>query len=1166
MKQGSAFSGVGNGLRVRFACSAHDVARLIMLAIVLAVLPSREARAQDAEIVQLTGKGDTRETADADWRAAFVRQKLQGGWFVRTREMSQMALLLRDNTQVRLNQLSILNIKSVGTATMPTRLELPQGRAWSQAKQTSPGAPAERRARVEFTTPTATIGIRGTDWEIVVDKDGTSTVTVLSGEVDMYNDHGRVVVARNEQARAAPGRAPVKVLLTNAAERVQWVTAYRPDPRRWVKAPARETESIIRSIEAEEFQPAFDALTKSASLPRVEADLLLADLHIYLGEAERAIALLAPHARDGAGDPMSSALLARAYLVAGRIGDASRILGVATQKHANHVELLLSAAELARVQGDVDAARRASADVLRIEPNNAEAWFVIGRIETEREYAAAARDALRRAIELRPDGPGYRGELATLETFANEFGRAEEAFRDALAQRPDDFVALTGLGVLQLKRGEPEAALESFLKAGVIEPRYARAWLFSGVAYYQLGDRMRAQEAIEKASSLDEKDPLPPLMQSLVYFDSLELGKAIEAARQAQVRLPYLKSLNQVLTDQRGNANLGSALAAFGLEEWSQAYAYDSYSPYWAGSHLFLADRFSGTFNKNSELFSGFLSDPGVFGASNRFSSLVPVPGHYGSVELTAGREYITEVRASAALNGYSVSGTPLSYFVGVDKSSGDSRINAFDADGRMRADTDNIVVGLGLRPSHELAIFAFANASTIDGHIADRASGLTDDSFRFDYRRGDIGLNYKFSPTNHAWLKVGGGSEKAPVSGAFFSQDVADTLNTAFNTNVFTPSGRLNTFRYDLSQQDIQFRHTFDAAAGLQVSWGLEHAVSKKPFTLEIEFLPLRIHLDQDNRLKGQHAYVSGRWKVREGFEGQLDLHYQDTVSRFVTDEQVVVVGVGTFPLPQQSGETRRREINPRFGLLWRPAQGHTLRLAGQAWRKPPGVNTLSPVDTVGIALDDRIEADGGLLRRARLQHEMEWNGTSFFQSFIDEKRVTNLETPGAAIVPDLQLDQLEKLRNRKRVYAAREDYLEDTPKFGAGRVTQFGFAFNRLLSREHSLALRYVNARTRNTTGQFRDLKVPFHPQHYVNVALSWQPYHRWIVGPAATYRSKRFADEANTERLSAGWTFGLQAYWESEDKRLSVGAVIDQVHSNKQSSVYRHPVAKVQAAYRF
>ncbi len=1141
---------------------------LIRSLFLLALAPLGAALADDAEIVLLIGKGDARAVAQPDWSPAALKQKLLAGAYVRTRELSQMGLLLRDLTQMRLNQLTILQIKSIAAAGQPTRLELPQGRAWSQARPRS-GEAARKAPALEVTMPAGTAQIRGTDWELVVEPDGTSSVTVLSGQIEFFNEHGRVAVLPNEQARAAPGKAPVKILLTAAAERVQWVTSYRPQPRRWVRDLSGGFEQIVRDLEAQDYSKAMDALAKAQRAPAtaLRAGLLLADLQMFFGQAGEAAAALAPHARDGAGDPMAAALLARALMIAGRLEEAARVLANAERAHAGQVEVLLVRAEYARLQGDAEGARRASLEALRAEPKNAEAWYVIGRIETEREYVAAARDALRRAIALRPEGPAYKGELATLETFANEFAAADEAFREALAQQPDDYVALTGLGVLQLKRGEPQAALESFLKAGTIEPRYARAWLFSGAAYYQLGDRPRALEAFARASALDEKDPLPHLMRSLVHFDALELGAAIEAAREAQARMPYLKSLNQVLSDQKGSANVGSALAAFGMEEWSRAYAYDSYSPYWAGSHLFLSDRFSGTFNKNSELFKGFLSDPSVFGASNRFSSLVPSPGHYASIGASAGRDYIEETGISASANGYSVSAVPFSYFAGFDRTSGDSRINAADADGTMRARGENLVLGLGLRPSHELGFFAFGNVTGYDGTIRDRASGLTDDAFSFDYARGDLGLSYKFNPTSHAWLKIGAGSEKVPVSGAFFSQPTADALNAAFGTTVFVPAGRLETFRYDLSQRDIQWRHTFDATQAVQLSWGIEHAEEKKPFRLAFEFLPLRIRLEQDNRLETSGAYLSGRFRVAAALEAQADLHYQDTKSSFAANQAIEVVGGGTTPLPPRSGETRHRELNPRFGLVWRPAPSQTLRAAVQAWRKPAGVNTLAPVDTAGIALDDRIERAGGKLERARLQHEIELDKATFLQWFVDAKRVKNLEDPGTGIVPDLQLDQLERLRNRKRVYAERQDYLEDTPRFGAGRANMIGVAANRLISRDYSFAARYIHASTRNTTAAFADRRIPFHPRHYLSLALNWQPYARWIVGPMATYRSRRYLDEANSLSLAAGWTLGLSAYWESEDKRLSIGAAINHVRlSGGQTSIYRNPTALLQAAYRF
>jgi tetratricopeptide (TPR) repeat protein len=1131
----------------------------------LAAVLSGAARGEDAEIVMLTGKGDARETADAPWRPAAVKQKLVAGSFVRTGEMSQMGLLLRDRTQVRLNQLSILNIKSVNAAAPPpaTRLELPQGRAWSQAKPRAPGEVASRKLpKLEVSMPAGTAIIRGTDWELVAEKDGTSTVTVLSGEVEFFNDHGRVSVMPNEQARAVPGKAPTKILLSNAAERVQWVTAWRPHPRRWVKDGSGGLEDVIRRIESGDFGPAVQALD---GIRGARAAVLRADLHLYQGELAEAAKALAPYADEGKGDPVASSLLARAHLVAGKFPDARRVLDNAVERHGGHVEVLLAQAEYARLQGDEPGARAAYRKAIAAEPGNAEAWYGIGRIETEREYVAAAREALKRALELDPEGPGYEGELATLETFANEFAAADKVIRGALERQPDDYVALTGLGVLQLKRGETEAALESFLKAGLIEPRYARAWLFTAAAYYQLGDTARALEALEKSSSLDDKDPMPYLMGSLVYYDALELGKAIESARLAQERMGNLKSLNQVLTDQRGSANVGSALAAFGMEEWSQAYAYDSYSPYWAGSHLFLSDRFSGTFNKNSELFKGFLSDPSVFGASNRRSSLVPVPGHYASVGGTVGREYFTETGASVAANGYSVSWKPFSYFVGADASEGDSPINATDADGRMRAHGHNLLLGLGLRASHELGLFVFGNSTRYDGTILDRASGLTNDSFSYDYRRADAGANYKFSPTSQAWLKFGEGSEEIPLSGAFFSQETADALNAAFATTIFQPGGRIDGFRSDLSQRDVQFRHTFDLDPAAQLSWGLEYAESGKPFNLSVAFAPVRIHLFQDNRIESGTAYVSGRFKLSSAHEAQLDLHYQNTETSFST-RQVLEIGGVPVTLPPEAGSQRREELNPRLGFKWRPVAGHTVRVAGQIWRKPAAVNTLGPVDTAGIPLDDRVVRDGGRLKRARLQHEIEFGRATFFQWFIDAKGVRNPEDPGGAIIPDLELEQLERLRNRQRVYGVRQDFLEDTPDFGRGKVNQLGLAANRLMSRAWTVAGRYIHSETEVTTAGFEGRAVPFHPRHYANLALNWQPYARWIVGPMATWRSSRFRDEANLEPLSAGWSAGLHAYWESESKRWSVAAMVDQIHSDKKSSIYRHPVAQAQAAYRF
>ena len=229
--------------------------------------------AADAEIVFLAGKAEFRQSAAAPWVPATLRQEIAVGATVRTGLASQIALVLRDQTQVRLNEQTVLTLTAVDGASQGTRLDLGRGRMWAQAKQFVSGSLRSltavvnslnsERARLLVHTPTATIGIRGTDWEVLAD-DASTTVTVLSGQVEVSNDAGTILVNQNEQAVALPGKAPTKTILTNARDRVQWVTAYRPAPRRWVPAVPAGLEPAVQAIEAGDYASALALLQPDA--------------------------------------------------------------------------------------------------------------------------------------------------------------------------------------------------------------------------------------------------------------------------------------------------------------------------------------------------------------------------------------------------------------------------------------------------------------------------------------------------------------------------------------------------------------------------------------------------------------------------------------------------------------------------------------------------------------------------------------------------------------------------------------------------------------------------------------------------------------------------------------------------------------------------------------
>ena len=180
--------------------------RVLHLAVLLVLVTqagaaNAAAPSAAAEIVSLQGKGEFRIATEPRWRDAFIRQKLAEGNFVRTGDASRMGVLLADQTQVRLAANSMIQIKQVGDGRdRGTVLNQSAGRSWTQSRN------VPNRLTVE--TPSALAAIRGTDWELVVDEDGSSTLTVLSGEVLLSNDQGSVSIGAGEQGRAQKGVAP----------------------------------------------------------------------------------------------------------------------------------------------------------------------------------------------------------------------------------------------------------------------------------------------------------------------------------------------------------------------------------------------------------------------------------------------------------------------------------------------------------------------------------------------------------------------------------------------------------------------------------------------------------------------------------------------------------------------------------------------------------------------------------------------------------------------------------------------------------------------------------------------------------------------------------------------------------------------------------------------
>ena len=163
--------------------------------------------------------------------------------------------------------------------------------------------------------------------------------------------------------------------------------------------------------------------------------------------------------------------------------------------------------------------------------------------DTKAGDAGTALAAARRAVEVDPANPLFRGtEGLTLQQLGRG-GEAVGAYRAAVASDPSDFPAWNNLGVAL---DDPGAAVDALRRAVGARDDYALGWFNLGVALEQEGPlhALASQGALGRAIRLDgglrdrEHDPV---LDEDVYVTNLDLSKPLPpewGLSQSQERAP----------------------------------------------------------------------------------------------------------------------------------------------------------------------------------------------------------------------------------------------------------------------------------------------------------------------------------------------------------------------------------------------------------------------------------------------------------------------------------------------------------------------------------------------------------------------------------------------------------------------------------------------------
>lgn len=1072
-----------------------------------------------AEIVSLSGQGESRPAASSPWQAAQLRQTLDTGADMRTLAQSSAALLLADRTQLRLGPLSLLRLNPQPQG--KTALELRVGRLWSRTKR----EPAD----LELRTPAAVAAVRGTDWDVEVDADGRTLLTVLSGQIDVSNPQGSVVVGASEQAEVRPGQAPIKRMLVRPRERVQWVAAWPVTAERY------------REFRATPLAPALSAIAQRLAHADLASARALIDTQLRAPDAPEVLHLLRADLLAQAGDPAAAAdLLAQRWhqhaeaRVAARRAElllalddtdgAATLLDQALQRHPNAPELLATHAELLRLQGRGEEAltryRQAVAQVPADDaPLRARLLARWGSALGERGDLTQALQRLAQADQEHPDHPSVMGERATALAEAWQLAPARALLERALQHTGDDYLSLASAGQVALRAGDPERARQELLKATLIEPRHARAQVWLAAAELQLGHLNAALDSLERASLADPLDPLPWQMRATVLNDQGRPAEAIAASREALVRLPYLKSLNALATDSQGSTNLGKALGDFGLEHWARAYAQASYYPLWGGSHFFLADRAENDHDRKSELFQGYLTDPLALGASEKLPPLMLQPQQQLSMAGSVGQESLRHtLTTDLSWRGLTVAPSPTAWLLRA--SDVEYRPREGPAATQYRLSSPGLDLAVGMRPTERLSLFLLANTTPLRYQFdtpLDLGNGVSFGEVAHNRnQRLDAGMSWRWGSNAQTWFKLHGAHSRSALT----LDDVQ-----------WGPQDY--RFRSREHGQFLRHTHLFGPHR-LSLGW---EAVRQ---TVHSNISDPLVASPRTNTADYHMPWVAGEWRsgpwslALEAYWPRLRFSQLDRFTDSVTDEDLVT--------PQSQAYRAPSKTQPRAGLSYRWGAARALHWAHQQHIRAPGTHTLSPTQTGGIALDNTHTLPGSHARRNVLQLDWEIDGATFLGLRAQDLQVRNATNRAGRLYAQdagAMLDAVTAIAPVRLNSQTTLSHHEGNALFASGDLREWSASINRVLTPRWSLLGSYIHTQARNTAPGREGLQLPDFARHTVLAQTTYALGPRHFALLRATWRDTRWADADNTLQRPAGWGAAVAWGWESADRRWSLVA---------------------------
>jgi tetratricopeptide (TPR) repeat protein len=519
-----------------------------------------------AKAVSVQGSVQVRLSGQAEWKPVQLNDVFCPGDMVRVREQGRSAMVLSNETIIRLNEKTTITFSGVEKKET-SLLDLLRGAVHfiSRFPRT-----------LKIVTPFVNGTVEGTEFLVEVDKD-ESRISVFEGQVLALNQTGSIMVTSGQFAVAESGKAPVLRAVVRPRDAVQWALYYPP--------------ILMHDVaDIKDFQEDF-------SDPRMftsHASMMLAVGRV--GEArkdiEKALSL-APEYSD------AIALQSIIAVVQNEKDEALRFAKEAVEAGPDSSAARIALSYAQQANFDLDGALSSLQEAVKVAPENSLAWARLSELWASFGNLDKALDAAQQAVALRPDLSRTQSVLGFAYLAQVKTEESKRAFGKAIEFDQADPLPRLGLGLAKIREGNLNEGRREIEIATSLDPNQSLIRSYLGKSYYEEKRDKFAKGQFDIAEELDPFDPTP------FFYNAIRkqsINRPVEALHDMQkaIELNNNRAIyrSKMLLDDdlaARSAGLARIYSDLGFQQLALVEGWKSVNtdPANYSAHRFLADSYS---------------------------------------------------------------------------------------------------------------------------------------------------------------------------------------------------------------------------------------------------------------------------------------------------------------------------------------------------------------------------------------------------------------------------------------------------------------------------------------------------------------------------------------------------------------------------------------------